>query len=135
MSEHTAPSSASHVNASHVENAFPTPPRAATPDPLLRVNGRLSPAPGKLLNMGRAQSTPPELPNDRHLRHISRGTTGDTVESSSLSQSWSRLHLSKKRSQYYCDSFAVREPLNTARERVIRDSMIVAEIKLNFCVS
>jgi hypothetical protein len=135
MDEHTPTSTASHVRASQVENAFPTPPRGVTPDASFRINGRSSPAPAKLLNMQRARSTPPELTNDNAFRHVSYGTSSDLPDAASLEQSWSRAHLSKKRSQYYSDAFAYREPQNSARERVVRDSMIIAEVKLNCCVS
>jgi hypothetical protein len=133
MDDHTPTSTASHVRASQVENAFPTPPRGVTPDASFRINGRSSPAPAKLLNMQRAQSTPPELTNNHAFRHVSHSS--DLPDAASLEQSWSRAHLSKKKSQYYSDAFAYREPQNSARERVVRDSMIIAEVKLNCCVS
>lgn len=135
MNSTTPASSTSRVRAATVEDAFPTPPRGLTPDASFRIHGRISPAPGKFLSIVRAQSTPPEMTNDAKFRHISRGTTGDLPDSSGLEQSWSKLHLSKKRSQYYSDAFAYREPHNSARERVTRDSMIVVEVKLSCCVS
>ena len=52
----------------------------------------------------------------------------------SLENSWQRLHISKKRSQYYGDAFAYRESNNTAKERVSKDSVILAEIRMNSCV-
>ncbi|ETN46462.1 uncharacterized protein HMPREF1541_00647 [Cyphellophora europaea CBS 101466] len=134
MNDETPPSSASRVRAGQLENAFPTPPREKTPDPSTRLNGRLSPAPGRMLNLQRAQSTPPELSNETQLHRISRAPMGDLPDALSLEESWSRLHLSKKRSQYYSDAFAYREPSNTAKERVVRDSTILAEVKLNCCL-
>lgn len=135
MADEPSASSGSQVKAAPVENAFPTPPRGQTPEAQFRINGRHSPAPGKFLNMQRAQSTPPELTNDAKYHRFSRGTAGDLPDSSGLEQTWSRMNLSKKRSQYYSDAFAYREPNNSARERVVRDSMIIAEVKLNCCVS
>lgn len=78
--------------------------------------------------MQRAQSTPPELTNNAKLAPRGIPDTGNTE------QTWSQRQLSKKRSQYYSDAFAYREPHNTAKERVVRDSMILAEVKLNCCV-
>lgn len=79
--------------------------------------------------MQRAQSTPPELTNDSKLAQCGIG------DASNLEQSWSQLRLSKQRSQYYSDAFAYRVPRSTAKERVVRDSMILGEVKLNCCVS
>jgi hypothetical protein len=134
MTDTTPPSSASRVRAAQVENAFPTPPRGQTPDTSFRINGRMSPAPFKLLNTRRAQSTPPDHIDKSVLRNPSRDNPSTLPTASDLEQSWSRSQLSKKRSQYYSDAFAYREPYNSAKERVIRDSMILADVKLNCCV-
>jgi hypothetical protein len=130
----TPPSSVNRIKNSHVENGFPTPPGPEHSDASFWVDGRVSPAPAKLMNMQRAQSTPPGLTNDSRFRSLTRGTVGDLASIRNSDSSWSR-HLSKKRSQYYSDAFAYREPLNTAKERVARDSTILAEARLNCCVS
>lgn len=130
MTDPTPPSTASRVRAAQVENAFPTPPRGQTPDLSFRINGRMSPGPSKFLNMHRAQSTPPDLVD----RHPSREKPAQLPPASELEQSWSQSQLSKKRSQYYSDAFAYREPNNTAKDRVVRDSVIIADVKLNCCV-
>lgn len=132
----STPSSTSHINATPVENAFPTPPngeisRYAT----YRLKGRISPAPKRLLNVQRAQSTPPEITRAYQLGTLTRTTDGQLSDVTSLENSWQRLHISKKRSQYYSDAFAYREPNNTARERVTKDFVIVAEVRMNCCVS
>ena len=87
------------------------------------------------MNRQRAHSTTPGAADNSRLRSLSRGTVGDLPDFQSLERSWSRLHLSKKRSQYYNEAFAYREPNNTAKDRVARDSVILAELKLNFLVS
>ena len=136
MPDHpTPPSSASRIKYFHVGNTLPASPRGLVSDDPIAANGHISPAPGKFMSVGRAQSTPPQLTTDSRFRSLSRGTVGDLPDASSLERSWSRLHLSKKRSQYYSDTFAVREPNNPAKERVVRDSVVVAEVKLNCCVS
>jgi hypothetical protein len=131
----TPPSSASRIKTSEVENAFPTPPKREPPASSLRLNGRVSPAPGRFMSLQRAQSTPPQLTDDSRFRNATHKTDGDLPDVHNLEQSWSRLHLSKKRSQYYGDAFAYREPNNTAKDRVVRDSVILIQVKLNCCVS
>ena len=131
----TSPSSASRIKSSHAENALPTLPKRELSDLPLREDGQLLPAHGKFMSLGRAHSTPPQLTNDSRFRSLSRGTVGDLPDASSLGKSWSKLHLSKKRSQYYSETFAIRETNNPAKERVARDSVVVAEVKMNCCVS
>lgn len=46
-----------------------------------------------------------------------------------------RREMSKRRSQYYEDVFAYREPHLSARERISRDSMVVADLRTNVIVS
>ena len=87
------------------------------------------------MNLQRAQSTPPDFTHDSHFRSLTRGAGGDLPSESSDDQSWSRRELSKKKSQYYSEAFAYREPSNTAKERVMKDSVIMAEVKMNCCVS
>jgi hypothetical protein len=83
--------------------------------------------PKKILNFTRAASTPSEITNENCARQL--------PSASHLAAAWDRQQLSKKRSQYYGEAFAYREPHNTAKDRVTRDSVIVAEIKLNCEVS
>jgi hypothetical protein len=131
----TPPSSTSRVKASQVENAFPTPPKGAPSDDSFHIDDRISPAPAKFMNFQRAQSTPPDLTSGSRLRNFTHGTVGDLPDTRNLEQSWSRLHASKKRSQYFSDAFAYRESNNTAKDRVARDTAVLAEVKLNCCVS
>ncbi len=131
----TPPSSASRIKGSHVGSASLTPPERGMPECPLPVDQGRAPTPGMIMSLGRAQSTPPQLTNDSRFRSLSRGTDGDLPDASSLERSWSKLHLSKKRSQYYSNAFALRELSNPAKERVARDSVVVAEVKLNCCVS
>ena len=104
---------------------FPTPhvKKALASDPSER------PAPM------RAASTPPEIVSDNRIPPMPRGTPGDLSSVLSLSKSWDRQQLSKKRSQYYNDVFATREPNNTPKDRISRDSVIMADLKLSGAVS
>ncbi|KIV95940.1 hypothetical protein PV10_03531 [Exophiala mesophila] len=128
----SAPSSTSRIHATPVENAFPTPPTGETnPNATYRLKGRLSPAPQRLLNVQRAQSTPPEITHAYQFGTLTKTTDSQLSDVATLENSWQRLNTSKKRSQYYSDAFAYREINNTARERVTKDFVIVAEIKTN----
>lgn len=135
LDQPTPPSSASRIVTSLVENAFPVSPKRQMANGPTPANGHISPPSGRFMSQGRAQSTPPQLTNDSRFRSLSRGTVGDLPDASSLERSWSKLRLSKKRSQYYSDTFAIREPNDPAKERVARDSVVVADLKLNCCVS
>ena len=131
----STPSSTSRINAMSIENAFPTPPTGdQVPDNLFRLKGRMSPASKRIMKPQRAQSTPPEITHANHFGILTKSADGQLSDVASLENSWQRLHLSKKKSQYYDEAFAYREPNNTAKERVAKDSVIMAEIKLNCCV-
>ena len=69
----------------------------------------------------------------RLMRDVSRGSPGDQIIPSDAKSPEQTL-LAKKRSQYFEDVFAFREPLSLARERVSRESMIMADIKTNVIV-
>ncbi|KAJ9605968.1 hypothetical protein H2200_009817 [Cladophialophora chaetospira] len=130
----STPSSSSRINGTAIENAFPTPPtRTTVPETAFHLKGRMSPGPRRLLPLQRAQSTPPELTQSNQFGILTKGSRG-LSDVNSLEHSWSRLGLSKKRSQYYDNAFAYREANNTAKERVAKDSVILAEVKLNCCV-
>ncbi|KIW40313.1 uncharacterized protein PV06_07520 [Exophiala oligosperma] len=119
-----------------VENVFPTPP-AGQPesDGVFRLKGTLSPPPRRLLPRERAQSTPPEITRSNQFGILTKSTDGRFLEVGSLESSRQKSHLSRKKSQYFEGAFAYREPNNTARERIVKDSVILAEIKLNYCAS
>ena len=129
----STPSSTSRINGTAIENAFPTPPAGGpAPGNDFQIKGRMSPAPHKFL-LQRAQSTPPELTHSNQFGILTRASQG-LSDAATLEHSWSRLRLSKKRSQYYEDAFSYREPNNTAKERIAKDSVILVEVKLNCCV-
>ncbi|KAG9239229.1 Tautomerase/MIF superfamily [Amylocarpus encephaloides] len=69
----------------------------------------------------------------RITREIYRGAPGDRAifdENKTPEQ----RQLARKKSQYYHDVFAYREPVSSARERISRESMIIAEIKTNVII-
>ena len=89
-----------------------------------------SPLPAKFPLLKRAASTPSETTNENSILHFARGINGELASVSNLQPSWNRQTLSKKRSQYYEGAFACRDANNTARARVTRESMVIAEVKL-----
>lgn len=70
----------------------------------------------------------------RLTRTLERGAPGDQAIFSE-SKTPEQRQIARKRSQYYQDVFAAREPISSARERISRDSMVIAEIKTNVIVS
>ncbi|KAH6681796.1 Tautomerase/MIF superfamily [Halenospora varia] len=69
----------------------------------------------------------------RITRPIDRGAPGDQAIFSE-SKTPEQKALAKRKSQYYGDVFAAREPLSSARERISRESMIMADIRTNVIV-
>jgi hypothetical protein len=85
-------------------------------------------------------------PNDMHAptaltmeerritRPIDRGAPGDRAIFSD-NKTPEQRELAKQKSQYYGDVFAYREPNTSARERISRESMIMADVRTNVIVS
>ena len=117
-----------------IDVPFSTPPADAFPTPTHRIKGRKTLALNEILELQRAASTPPEITSGSRPLLSSRPAE-DLPSASGLEQSWACQQLSKKRSQYYDGAFAYREACNTARNRVARDSLVMAEVKINFSVS
>lgn len=99
---------------------------------------QLPPSPADSDMMDLSRPSPPTSPiileGQRITRDISRGTPGD-MQKASVPKSPEQKQLAKKRSQYYGDAFAYREPAGSARERVSRDSMVLCELVTNVIVS
>ncbi|KAK0121426.1 hypothetical protein ONS95_009720 [Cadophora gregata] len=70
----------------------------------------------------------------RITRHIDRGAPGDQAIFSDR-KTPDREELAKRKSQYYEDVFAYRESNSSAKERVTKESMIVADVRTNVIVS
>jgi hypothetical protein len=70
----------------------------------------------------------------RITRPIDRGTPGDQAIFSDA-KTPEQKELAKKKSQYYGDVFATREPNASARERVTKESPILADVRTNVIVS
>jgi hypothetical protein len=70
----------------------------------------------------------------RITRNIDRGTPGDQAIFSDA-KTPEQKELAKRKSQYYNDVFASREPNASARERVTKESPILADVRTNVIVS
>lgn len=68
------------------------------------------------------------------MRDIDRGAPGDKSIFSEM-KSPSQREVAKKKSQYYQDVFAQRESNTSARERVARESFVMADVRTNVIVS
>lgn len=79
-------------------------------------------------------SSPLALEEERITREINRGTPGDRVVAMTP-KTPQEAELARKRSQFYGDAFAYREPVSSARDRVSRDSIVLCEIQTNVIVS
>lgn len=71
---------------------------------------------------------------ERLTRPIDRGAPGDAAIFS-VGKTPERRELNRRKSAFYSDAFAQRESNNTARERVGRDSVVMAEVRTNVIVS
>lgn len=85
----------------------------------------------KIAHSKSAAFTPPETTNENCRGAYSKSRAGELPSASHLSTAWDRQQLFKKRSQYFGDVFAYREPHNTAKHRVTRDSIVVVDLKIN----
>jgi hypothetical protein len=70
----------------------------------------------------------------RIIRSIDRGAPGDQAVFSDF-KTEGQQELARRKSQYYRDAFAQREPITSARERISRESFIVADVRTNVIVS
>lgn len=70
----------------------------------------------------------------RITRNIDRGAPGDKAIFSDA-KSPEQKQLAKRKSQYYQDVFAARESNSSARERVLKESPVLADVRTNVIVS
>jgi len=86
--------------------------------------------------MPAAASPPPSLSTEeqRITRQLDRGAPGDQAIFSER-KTPEQKELARRKSQYYGDVFAHREPQSSARERVTKESIVMADIRTNVIVS
>lgn len=135
QSGNVTPSTASRIKSAAVENAFPTPPRrdlSRASEP--QRNDRQSPAAIRLFGLGKVSPALREHKSAEVLKSQAMRSNVLGSKSYELEKACDRKEVSKKNSQYFDQSFAVRESYYSAKERVTRDSVMVVEIRLNCCV-
>ncbi|KAL9016028.1 MAG: hypothetical protein Q9185_006594 [Variospora sp. 1 TL-2023] len=77
----------------------------------------------------------PDLLDEKHLSGpFSRGSPGDAALIAMVSKDQASTDISRRKSQYYSEVFAYREPNLNPRDRVNRFSVITAEVKTNVIV-
>ncbi|ESZ93718.1 hypothetical protein SBOR_5903 [Sclerotinia borealis F-4128] len=88
-----------------------------------------SPADSDKMDISRPSSSPSPIiiEGQRITRDISRGTPGD-ITKSNMPKSPEQKQLAKKRSQYYGDAFAYREPASSARERMREEHTLLTSL-------
>ena len=81
-----------------------------------------------------AISTRQSMDERATIRDLDRGTPGDGRTTPKPGQSPQEREVAKQKSQYYTEVFAYREPTLTPRERVQKESVVMAELKTNVIV-
>lgn len=94
------------------------------------VNLPPSPADSELAEMQIRDDTTAE--ERRLTRAMDRGAPGDRLVDTNTPE---QKDLAKRKSQYYQEQFAYREVNSSAKERVSKESMIVADVRTNVIVS
>lgn len=70
---------------------------------------------------------------DELMQPITRRPPGDTLKPAAFTMG--RAELSRRKTHYYEEAFSGRCAIDTIRERIQGDSMVVAELKTNVIVS
>ncbi|KAL9010169.1 MAG: hypothetical protein Q9173_004869 [Seirophora scorigena] len=106
-----------------------------------RDNGLISPAKSNFSftddfeTVTMQASNKPDLLDEKQLSGpLGRGSPGDAALMAMVNRDRASTDNSRRKSQYYSEVFAYREPNLTARERVNRFSVITAEVKTNVIV-
>jgi len=82
-----------------------------------------------------AISTPRDIMEQRaKANHIDRGAPGDGAIIAATNGSSQQQDLRRKKSNFYTEVFAYREPNLTPKERIYKDSIVTAEVRTNVIV-
>ena len=80
-------------------------------------------------------ATSPDVIEEKSIfRHTDRGAPGDGALLSMANGTPQQTELQKKKSQFYSDVFAYREPNLSPREKIYKETIIMAEVKTNVIV-
>ena len=105
-----------------------------------RDNGLISPAKSTFsFNDDEPEPEPvsnlPDLIDEKQIaRHITRGAPGDAALMSMVQRNQEGTDLARRKSQFYTEVFAYREPNLSPREKICKNSVITAEVKTNVIV-
>lgn len=123
-------------NSFDANNAFP---RQAGHSVSKRDHGLISPARSTFSFADEVEPTTMQKPDLIDENAISgpygRGSPGDAALMAMVNKDRASTDLSRRKSQFYSEVFAYREPNVTARDRVNRYSVITCEVKTNVIVS
>ncbi|KAL3419426.1 macrophage migration inhibitory factor [Phlyctema vagabunda] len=93
-----------------------------------------SPADSMLLESPQHPVPSPTTTEERKImREIDRGAPGDQAIFSEL-KTPEQKEFAKRKSQHYNEAFACREPNSSARERVCRESIVMADVRTNVII-
>lgn len=67
-------------------------------------------------------------------RELDRGTPGEQAISSPERKTPEQQELAKRKSQYYEEAFATREPTTSARQVISNESLVLADVRTNVIV-
>ena len=82
-----------------------------------------------------AISTPRDNMEEKVMvRQVERGAPGDGSIMSAINGSPQQQELRRKKSQFYTEVFSYREPNLSPKERIYKDSIVMAEVKTNVIV-
>ena len=68
------------------------------------------------------------------VRHVDRGAPGDAALAAMVQRGPEDTDRARQRSKFYGEVFAYREANSSVKERVTRESMVMAELKTNVIV-
>lgn len=92
----------------------------------------ISAPPSPTLSLSHAVSTPRnDLEKEMVLQAFTRGAPGDVLPLSTPARTPHERDLARKRSRYYQEVFASREPTLTPKDRIDKNSVITVEVKTN----
>ncbi|MCJ1445231.1 MAG: hypothetical protein MMC23_005736 [Stictis urceolatum] len=82
----------------------------------------------------RTELSPVEDDSRSLLKSIDRGAPGDAALIAMVKRNPDEIKHQKRKSQFYSEVFAYREPLASPRERAGKDSVVTAKVKTNVIV-
>ncbi|KAI9808118.1 MAG: hypothetical protein M1825_004575 [Sarcosagium campestre] len=106
------------------------PPRNGLPSPF-QSNFTWDDKEGHNVSVQVVSSKPDILDDSQLNRPLGRDVPGDGAHTASKS---SQADDMKRKGQYFAKAFAYREPMDSARETITRDSVIMADFKTNVIV-